>query len=85
MSDEHASTNAAQPAVARAPALTLIGLAEDEGPEGTIRTAIISGAGDLFIVKEGEAVTRRFRVSRISADVVELADSDGTFLRLTLK
>jgi len=67
------------------PALSLIGLAQDEGPAGTVRTAIISGGGNLFIVKEGEPVTPRFRVSRISGEVVELVDTDGAFLRLALK
>jgi hypothetical protein len=66
-------------------ALALIGLAQDEGPEGTVRTAIISGGGDLFIVKEGDPVTSRFRVSRISGEVVELVGADDAFLRLALK
>jgi hypothetical protein len=65
--------------------LALIGLAQDEGPEGTVRTAIISGGGDLFIVKEGDPVTSRFRVSRISGEVVELVGADDAFLRLALK
>jgi hypothetical protein len=68
------------------PAFALVGLAEDAGPDGPIRTAIISGAGDLFLVKEGEAVTTRYRVVKISSDVVELGDvTDGTTLRLALK
>ena len=40
--------------------------------------AIISGEGQLFIVKEGEAVTARYRVARISAEVVELIDVSAT-------
>ena len=64
----------------------LVGLAEDPGPEGPERTAIIAGLGQLFFVKEGEQVTLRYRVAKISADVVELAEAgDGTFLRLALK
>ena len=39
-----------------------------------VRTAIISGEGQLYMVKEGEAVTPRYRVAKISADVVELVD-----------
>ncbi len=72
--------------VAVLPALVLIGLAEDAGPDGPIRTAIISGLGDLFLVKEGDAVTDRYRVAKISSAVVELTDvAAGTPLRLALK
>jgi hypothetical protein len=68
------------------PALKLAGIAEDPGPSGPIRTAVISGPGQLFLVKEGESVTSRYRVEKISADVVELADlDDGTTRRLALK
>ena len=68
-----------------APAFSLVGLAEDDGPDGPVRTAIISRAGDLFIVKEGEAVTSQYQVAKISADVVELTDTTaGTPLRLAL-
>src|SRR5207244_1575600 len=58
------------------PVLKLSGIAEDETPSGPVRTAILSGLGQLFLVKEGENVTARFRVVKISADVVELADLD---------
>jgi hypothetical protein len=68
------------------PPLKLSGIAEDAGPDGPLRTAIISGFGQLFLVKEGESVTTRYRVSRISPDVVELTDAiDGSTLRLALK
>jgi hypothetical protein len=56
------------------PPLKLSGIAEDPGPDGPLRTAIISGQGQLFLVKEGEMVTSRYRVAKISADVVELVD-----------
>lgn len=70
-----------------APVLTLIGIASDADAAGaTIRTAIISGAGDLFLVKEGEAVTPRYRVVKISESVVELADTEqAATVRLALK
>jgi hypothetical protein len=68
-----------------APALTLIGLAEDMVGDTLQRTAIISGEGALFLVKEGDAVGLRYRVSRISAEVVELVDpSDQSTIRLAL-
>jgi len=68
------------------PALKLAGIAEDEGPEGPMRTAVISGQGQLFLVKEGESVLQRYRVTKISADVVELIDlGDNSIRRLALR
>jgi hypothetical protein len=80
------------------PALKLIGVAEDTSASGLIRTAIISGPGQVYVVKEGERVTSRYLVARISADVVELQDLsnvrsnavddvhvDAGFRRLALK
>lgn len=68
-----------------APPLKLVGIAEDGEDAAVVRTAILSGLGDLFLVKEGEPVTSRYRVSRISSDAVELMDSlDQTTLRLGL-
>jgi hypothetical protein len=74
------------PSAPAQPALKLAGIAEDPGPDGPVRLAIISGQGQLFMVKEGEAVTSRYRIVKIGADVVELADvGDGTTRRLALK
>ncbi len=68
------------------PALKLAGIAEDSGADGPERTAFISGEGQLFMVKEGETVTQRYRVTKISADVVELIDlTDNTLRRLALR
>jgi hypothetical protein len=68
------------------PSVKLIGLGEDAGPDGPVRTAFISSEGQLFVVKEGENVTARYRVAKISADVVELVDlTDTTVRRLTLR
>ena len=68
------------------PALKLAGIAEDEGPEGPMRTAVISGQGQLFLVKEGDSVVQRYRVTKISADVVELIDlGDNSIRRLALR
>ncbi len=68
------------------PPLTLSGIAEDGGPDGPDRTAIISGQGQLFMVKQGDQVTPRYRVARIGSDAVELTDVDaGTTRRLVLK
>jgi hypothetical protein len=66
--------------------LKLAGIAEDAGPDGPVRTAIISGQGQLFLVKEGESVMLRYRVTKISADVVELTDlGDNSVRRLALR
>jgi hypothetical protein len=68
------------------PALKLAGVSEDPGEAGPVRQAFISGEGQLFIVKEGETVTARYRVAKISPDVVELIDlGDNTTRRLALK
>lgn len=81
-----AAPSEAAPKPLAQPALKLAGIAEDAGPDGPVRMAFISGEGQLFMVKEGEAVTLRYRVARISADVVELTDvADGTTRRLALR
>jgi len=68
------------------PPLKLVGVAEDPGADGPVRTAILVGDGQLFTVKEGENVTARYRVTRISADVVELLDlNDNALRRLALR
>jgi len=68
------------------PPLKLVGVGEDDGPDGPIRMAFISGEGQLFMVKEGEMVTPRYRVNKIAADVVELQDvNDQTLRRLALR
>ena len=69
-----------------APPLALVGLAEDPGPDGPTRTAIISGLGQLFFVKEGDSIAGRFRVQRLSGEAAELTDlADSTIHRLALK
>src|SRR5262245_48180360 len=89
-----APADAPRPAISEAlpmlaaaqPSLKLAGIAEDEGDEGPIRVAFISGEGQLFMVKEGEMVTPRYRVNKIAADVVELQDvNDQTLRRLALR
>jgi hypothetical protein len=68
------------------PPLKLVGIAEEPGADGPARTAILVGDGQLYTVKEGENVTARYRVTRISADVVELLDlNDNSLRRLALR
>jgi hypothetical protein len=68
---------AAESAAAPEPAFALIGVAEDDG----VRTAIISGQGQLFMVKDGDLVAERYRVTHVGADAVDLDPS----LHLALK
>jgi hypothetical protein len=76
----------AAPVAPPLPPLKLSGIAEDDGPDGPIRTAIISAEGQLFLVKAGDAVTSRYRVARVASDVVELTDTiDNSIRRLPLK
>jgi hypothetical protein len=74
--------------------LSLAGIAEDPGPAGgaPVRTAIISGSGQLFLAREGDTVTDRdvedieYKVTTISADSAELINlRDNTIQRMTLK
>jgi hypothetical protein len=81
-----ALTDAATAPAPTPPPLKLVGMAEDLAADGVVRTAIISGFDQLFLVKEGETVTLRYVVAKISVDVVELTDlGDGTTLRLALR
>ena len=67
-------------------ALKLAGIAEDPGPDGPVRTAIISSSGQLFLAKEGDSVTATYRVVKISTDLVDLADTrDGSIRQLELR
>lgn len=78
---------AAGPVAPPRPALKLAGIAEDAQPAGgVVRTAIVSTNGQLFLAREGDAVTPRFKVVRIGADVVELVDlQDNSTVRLALR
>jgi len=68
------------------PSFRLVGIAEDEGKEGLVRTAIISSMGQLFFAKVGDEVTSRYRIARISSDAAELTDvGDNSAITLVLK
>ena len=74
------------PAPPPTPSLKLVGIAEDTTAQGPVRTAVISGLGQVFLVKEGDEIVSRYRVVRISVEAAELTDlTDGTPLRLALK
>lgn len=66
--------------------LTLVGMAEDPGDAGPVRRAILSGFGDLFIVKAGDSIAGKYRVAAIGADGVDLVDlSSDAPLRIPVK
>jgi hypothetical protein len=56
------------------PRFLLSGIAEQAGPEGPVRTAIISAPGALFLVREGEMLSPLYRVARISDNAVDLVE-----------
>jgi hypothetical protein len=81
VTEEPASSRPAVP-----PSLRLVGIAEDEGADGVVRTAIISSMSQLFFAKVGEDVTSRYRIARISGDAAELVDvGDNSSITLVLK
>jgi hypothetical protein len=50
-----------------------------------MRTAILSFAGELLLVKEGEGIGDRYRVTKIAPDGIELQDSrDSRTFRIAL-
>jgi hypothetical protein len=69
------------------PLFTLSGIADKTGEDGkVVRTAVISGLGQLFFAKAGDNVTPRYTVSAIGADAVELRDATtGETVRLALQ
>ncbi len=75
------------PEISSAPALSLMGIAEETSPEGLHRTAVIGGANDaLYIVMEGQTIADRYRVNTIGADAVELKDLvTGAYRRLAMR
>jgi hypothetical protein len=80
---------AAEPVVpiAAAPALTLMGIAEETSPDGPHRTAVIGGPSDaLYMVVEGQRFADRYEVNAIGQDAVELKDLiTGAYRRLAMR
>jgi hypothetical protein len=62
------------PPVAPRPSLKLIGIAEDASADGIVRTAIVSGPGDVYLVKAGDTVAGQYRVEQVSTDAVQLTN-----------
>jgi hypothetical protein len=66
------------------PPLTLLGIAEQMEDGRLVRTAVLRGANDLWLAREGTSIGSRFRVERIGADHVEIHDAQ-TETALTLR
>jgi hypothetical protein len=83
--DETASAPVTEP-VASVPPLMLVGMAERTEGDAVVRTAIVSGFGDVHLVGIGDRIANRFTVTAIGADAVELRDDENdTSLRLALE
>jgi hypothetical protein len=75
----------AEAAAPPTPNFTLAGIAERNTPEGRKRTAVITGAGQLYLVTEGEMVGGRYVVVRVDPEAVLLRDQTGAELNLVLR
>jgi hypothetical protein len=75
------------PAAELEPVLALIGVAEDTGPKGLLRTAMISGPqNDLMMVTAGQQILGMYEVVAVGTDVVELKHlTSGAVRRLALR
>jgi hypothetical protein len=79
------TTLPAGPIAPAQPSFSLSGVAERQTPQGRVRTAIISGGGQLYLVTEGESVAGRYRVVTIDSDAVTLREENGVETRLVLQ
>lgn len=57
------------------PPVTLAGIAASGEGAAVVRTAVVSGAGELWLAREGTVIAGRYRVERIGDDEVELRDT----------
>jgi len=69
-----------EPVTPPPPMLTLSGVAQQAGK----RTAIISGAGQIYLVGEGDSVAGLYTVVKVDAEAVLLRDAAGAEQRLIL-
>ena len=68
------------------PPFVLTGIAEDRQGDVLVRTAIVSGPVDLWLVKAGDIVDGRFQVITVEADAVEVVLADtGAAVRLSFR
>lgn len=67
------------------PLLVLSGIAETKTPEGARRTAVISAAGQVYLVGVGESVAGIYTVVTIDPEAIVLRGATGAELRLVLR
>jgi hypothetical protein len=73
---------AAEPLPPPEPMLSLIGITEDQGPKGLVRTAVFTGDADaVFVLTVGEMLLDRYKVEAIGPDAVELKDVGTNAIR----
>lgn len=87
-----AGAQVAQAGMPVQPEFMLVGMAEDAAlvaapVAATVqRTAILSGGGQILLVREGDDVEGRYRVTRVEAESVELtSQTDASVILLRLK
>jgi hypothetical protein len=74
------------PVRAPAPVMMLVGIAADETADGIERTAILSTSAGVLLVRVGDDVLGRYRVTAIAGDALELVSlADGEPLRLAFR
>ena len=88
--DAAPAVHAATPPVPELPSeplLVLVGIAEQKRPQGMVRTAMITTAGDdLIMAAVGDTVLHRYRVTAIGHDTAELTDlTSGQLRRISLQ
>jgi hypothetical protein len=65
------------------PRLQLLGIAQDVHDGQPVRTAVVGGMNQVYLVGEGDQIALRFLVKRVGADSVEVEDmTDGTTVTL---
>lgn len=69
----------------QSPAITLAGIATTDTPDGPVRTAVVSGAHGVALVKAGDVLPTGLVVVRVGEDHIVVADAAGTETILRLK
>ena len=61
-------------------------MAQDDGHDAPVATAIVAGHGQVYLVRPGDVIPPAYTVVRVDADSVDLADgTTGATFRLFMK